>query len=140
MSIKQREASIASIRATWGVESIEDVFPSNIRPTKYVGNTTVNNIRSIAGRVSLSAAQALFASECKDNSGNPTPVTFSGVLNVWNAVKGSDAANDSTIDSIPKHKSKESSGRVSAGKGSDKTGKKESIKSSTTSAVSPLLT
>jgi len=125
--MKTRTAAIVAIQEVWGVERVENVFPPNIRP-KFIGNSTIKHMRSISRRLSnLSDAQALFLGECQDE-GKPIPATFNHVLNVWNALKKRDATSDSTPNTSPKHNSKESSGRVSTGNGSDKIIKKEESK------------
>jgi hypothetical protein len=140
-SVQKRETAIRSILETFGVGSVDEVFPQVIKPTAYLGNSALLNIRAISNRVdSLSTAQALFLGECKDSSGDPVPVSFMHTSNVLKTLKENEAASSATSHGTSKTTPRASSGRVSRGKRSNPKGKKkENVNTSSPSAVSQLL-
>ena len=138
---KKRETAIRGILETWGVGSLEEVFLPEIKPTGYLGTSAVLNIRAISNRVSsVSVAQGLFLGECKDDSGNPVPVSFGHTSNVLKTLKQNEAASAATSGSTSSAIPRASSGRVFTGKASDpKERKKENVIGSIASTVSQLL-
>ncbi len=79
----RKEAAIEATMKTWGVSEYADIFPSNIRPARELGDSAVLNLRYISRKVPvLAEAQLLMTNECLDKSGKPVTISFRHTNNI----------------------------------------------------------
>ena len=82
------------IKRAWNLQGeVEDAFTlPGTRPIS-IGSSALSKLRGIAIKEkNLAVAQGLFASVCKDSSGNPVPFSHKHACSIYDALKGGDTS------------------------------------------------
>ena len=77
---------------TWNITDFDSIIPAVIKPAKDLGNNAIYNIRTISRRTTLAAAQGLFLSECKNETGAPIRLSFGHTAKIAKDLLAQEAA------------------------------------------------
>ncbi|KAI9740690.1 MAG: hypothetical protein M1818_004654 [Claussenomyces sp. TS43310] len=83
-----RLKAIQTIKKTYDLEEFVDLFPMQVKPAGDLGNSAINNLRTLAKQVpALTAAKQLMVAECVDDAGEACPITFKHTASILGKLK-----------------------------------------------------